>query len=72
MSPTDSLTNAKEKMLEYIDNRVLLGWLINTKEQSVLIYRADGTIGKHVDLAQPITGEDVLPGFSFNLRLLFP
>lgn len=72
MSPTDALTTAKEKMLEYIDNGVLLGWLINTKEQSVLICRADGTIGKHVDLTQPITCEDVLPGFSFDLRLLFP
>ena len=71
MSPTDSLTSAKEKMLEYIDNGVLLGWLINTKEQSVFIYRADGTISKHVDLTQPLGGEDILPGFSFDLRLLF-
>ncbi|MBO0930539.1 Uma2 family endonuclease [Fibrella aquatilis] len=71
MSPTDALTSAKDKMLEYINNGVSLGWLINTKEQAVLIYRADGTISKHVDLTQPLNGENVLPGFSFDLRLLF-
>ena len=57
-------------MLEYINNGVRLGWLINPKEQEVFIYRADGTISKHVDFEQPLMGEDVLPGFSFDLRLL--
>ncbi|GAB2554876.1 Uma2 family endonuclease [Spirosoma areae] len=69
-SVTDSLTNAKEKMQEYIANGVLLGWLINPKQEEVLIYRADGTISKHTDFDQPISGEDVLPGFAFTLRLL--
>ena len=70
MSKSDTLNTAKAKMQEYIDNGVLLGWLIDTKQPEVLIYRADGTIGKHLDFDQPISGEDVLPGFSFNLRLL--
>ena len=70
MSKTDSLSSAKEKMQEYIANGVSLGWLINVKQQEVLIYRADGTISKHTDLEQPISGEDVLPGFTFDLRLL--
>ena len=70
MSRTDSLNKAKEKMQEYIANGVSLGWLINVKQQEVLIYRADGTIGKHTDFEQPISGEDVLPGFAFDLRLL--
>lgn len=70
MSKTDSLNRAKEKMLEYIANGVLLGWLINVMQPEVLIYRADGTISKHTDVEQPISGEDVLPGFAFDLRLL--
>lgn len=72
MSKTDSLNSAKEKMQEYISNGVSLGWLINIKQQEVIIYRADGTISKHTDFGQPISGEDVLPGFSFDLRLLLP
>ncbi|GAB3643257.1 Uma2 family endonuclease [Spirosoma arcticum] len=70
MSKTDSLNSAKEKMQEYITNGVLLGWLVNVKQQEVLIYRADGTISRHTDFEQPISGENVLPGFAFNLRLL--
>lgn len=70
MSKTDSLSSAKEKMQEYIANGVSLGWLINVKQREVLIYRADGTISKHTDFEQPLSGEDVLPGFTFDLRLL--
>ena len=70
MSPTDQLSKAKEKMLEYIENGVLLGWLIDSKSEEVFIYRADGTIGKHIDFDQPLTGEAVLSGLSFDLRLL--
>ena len=70
VSATDSITDAKEKMQEYIANGVQLGWLINPKNEEVLIYRADGTSSRHTDFDQPIAGETVLPGFEFNLRLL--
>jgi Uma2 family endonuclease len=70
MPVTDSITSAKEKMQEYIANGVLLGWLINPKQEEVLVYYADGSVSTHTDFDQPITGGDVLPGFAFNLRLL--
>ena len=70
ISVTDLVNSAKEKMQEYMANGVVLAWLINPKQEEVLIYRADGTIGKHTDFEKPITGEDVLPGFNFTLRLL--
>ena len=70
MSKSDQLTSAKEKMQEYVANGVQLGWLINLKAEEVLIYRADGTISKHTDFEQPLSGEDVLPGFFFDLKLL--
>lgn len=43
-SETDSLKEAQNKMLSYIENGVLLGWLINSKTEKVYIYRTDGTI----------------------------
>lgn len=70
MSKTDALSPAKVKMQEYMANGVRLGWLINVKQAEVLIYRADGTISKHTNADEPLSGEDVLPGFTFNLRLL--
>jgi Uma2 family endonuclease len=39
MSPTDELETKQQKMEEYIDFGVKLGWLINPDAQQVEIYR---------------------------------
>ncbi len=70
MSETDSLKEAQNKMLSYIENGVLLGWLINPKMETVYIYRADGTISKVEGFSQTLSGEQVLSGFGFDLSLL--
>ena len=70
MSNTDSLTDAKAKMAEYINAGVRLGWLIDMKRQEVLIYKADGNVQTHAQFTQPLSGGDVLPGFLFDLQLL--
>ena len=59
MSKTDSLKRLQEKMQEYIDNGVKLGWLINPQNQQVEIYR----LGKPVEIVQfpaVLSGEEVL------------
>ncbi|PAX60748.1 Uma2 family endonuclease [Brunnivagina elsteri] len=69
-SNSDSLKKLQQKMQEYIDNGVLLGWLIDTKNQNVEIYR----FGKEVEvLDSPMTvsGEDILPGFELNLQKIW-
>ncbi len=66
-SQSDSLKKLREKMQEYIDNGVRLGWLINSTKKQVEIYRP----GQDVEvLPSPTTlsGEDVLPGFVLNLN----
>jgi Uma2 family endonuclease len=65
-SSSDSLKKLQEKMQEYIDNGVRLGWLIDSKTKQVEIYR----LGKDVEVLHPTTlsGEDVLPGFELNLN----
>lgn len=66
MSPSDNLKVIQEKMKEYIDNGIRLGWLINRKSQTVEIYRQ----GQEVEVLQSpttLSGEDVLPGFVLNL-----
>lgn len=70
MSPTDNLKVTREKMQEYMDNQVKLGWLINPKTRSVEIYRQ----GQEVEVLQSpsaLSGEDTLPGFVLNLSLLW-
>ena len=70
MSPTDSLKETQDKMKEYMDNQVRLGWLMNRKSRRVEIYRA----GKPVEvLSNPsqLSGEDVLPGLVLDLRMIW-
>jgi Uma2 family endonuclease len=69
-SKTDSLIKLQEKMLEYRDNGVRLGWLINPQQQQVEIYRS----GQEVEvLTSPhtLSGEDVLPGFTLDLSSMW-
>jgi Uma2 family endonuclease len=65
-SATDALPMLQEKMQEYLDAGVRLGWLINPQQQEVEIYRL-GQIPETRNLPTELSGEDVLPGFSLNL-----
>ncbi|RAM48383.1 MAG: Uma2 family endonuclease [Hapalosiphonaceae cyanobacterium JJU2] len=65
-SATDDLETLRQKMQEYLDAGVKLGWLINPQQQQVEIYRT----GKNVEvrnLPTKLSGENILPGFSLNL-----
>ncbi len=66
-SANDELKTVQQKMQEYINNGVHLGWLIDPQNQRVEIYR----IGQNVEVLQSPTsllGEDVLPGFVLELN----
>jgi Uma2 family endonuclease len=70
MSPSDSLKETQEKMQEYIDNGVKLGWLINSKLRQVEIYR----LGQPVEILEhpkELLGEDILPRFTLNLAIIW-
>ncbi|MDZ8188535.1 MAG: Uma2 family endonuclease [Nostoc sp. ChiSLP02] len=70
MSPSDTLRETQEKMQEYIDNGVKLGWLINFKMRQVGIYRLDQPV-EILTSPQELSGEDVLPGFILNLSIIW-
>lgn len=67
LSPSDSLKKAKAKMIEYIENGCLLGWLIDRKNKQFFIDRADGSISINKSFEELLSGEEVLPGFILNL-----
>lgn len=70
-SDTDRLAYLKGKMTNaWIANGVRLAWLIDPVEQKAYIYRADGSIQVVTDFTAKLSGEDVLPGFEFDLSLL--
>ena len=65
-SATDNLEKLQQKMQEYVDNGVGLGWLIDPQNQRVEIYR----LGQDVEVLQSptsLSGEDILPGFVLEL-----
>lgn len=66
-SATDSARDIREKMKEYRDNGVRLGWFLNPQAKEVEIYR----IGQEVEVLKSpaiLSGEDVLPGFVLDLK----
>jgi Uma2 family endonuclease len=65
-SKSDSLTKLQEKMQEYQDNGVRLGWLINPQAQTVEIYRPERDV-EVLENPSNLSGEDVLPGFVLDL-----
>ena len=65
-SPTDSLTLLHDKMQEYLESGVRLGWLLNPQDQTVEIYRA-GQAKEVRPLPTELSGEAVLPGFTLSV-----
>ena len=66
-SASDRFKTIQDKMQEYIENGLRLGWLINPQDRRVEIYR----LGKEVDILESpksLSGEEVLPGFILNLK----
>ncbi|MBC5795992.1 Uma2 family endonuclease [Sphaerospermopsis sp. LEGE 00249] len=61
-SRTDSLTQLQEKMQEYLNSGLRLGWLIDPQNQQVEIYRQNQQV-EILSLPTTLSGEDVLPGF---------
>jgi Uma2 family endonuclease len=64
---SDELPLLQKKMLEYIDQGVRLGWLIDPKRNMVEIYRRDRPV-EILERPATLSGEDVLPGFVLNLN----
>ena len=61
-SPSDSLKTLSEKMQEYLDNGVRLGWLIDRQYKKVYIYRPNQVV-ECLDNPATISGDPILPGF---------
>ena len=66
-SGTDNLAPLHAKMRLYIQNGALLGWLIDARNRRVYIYRAGRPEPEAVDNPAILSGENVLPGFAFEV-----
>ena len=66
-SGTDNLAPLHAKMRLYIQNGALLGWLIDARNRRVYVYRAGQTAPELLENPANLLGEDVLPGFTFEV-----
>jgi Uma2 family endonuclease len=66
-SASDRLKPLQEKMQEYQENGVRLGWLLNIQDQEVEIYRS-GEMVEAIKSPTHLSGEDLLPGFVLELK----
>jgi Uma2 family endonuclease len=74
VSPSDlknqRYKDLQNKMQEYLDNGVKLGWLIEPEAKTVEIYRS----GQQVEILnnpQTLAGENILPEFTLDLTEIF-
>jgi Uma2 family endonuclease len=65
-SSADSLSPLQDKMQEYLESGVQLGWLFNPQDQQVEVYRK-GHPKAVYDLPVTLSGEAVLPGLTLEI-----
>lgn len=65
-SASDTLKDLQEKMQQYMDNGVRLGWLIDRKQRRVYIYRP-GVSVEQLDNPETVSGDPELPGFVLQM-----
>ncbi|MGA7953459.1 MAG: Uma2 family endonuclease [Gloeobacterales cyanobacterium] len=66
-SASDSVKDLRDKMKEYMENGVRLGWFLNPQDKTVEVYRT-GNMIEVLRSPTSLSGEDVLPGFVLELQ----
>ena len=69
-SKSDSLKSLQDKMQEYLENGLLLGWLIDIQNQTVEVYRSQES-REVLQKPSVLTGDSILSNFSVNLDFLW-
>ena len=67
VSESDDLESTQEKMLEYLNNGLRLGWLIVLHFQWVETYSPDRAV-ERLQSPSNLSGQDILPGLVVDLQ----
>ncbi len=67
-SKSDSVTDLKEKMQEYLDNGAAYGWLVDPYERKVYVYDTKQPMAIHSDFALPLSGRYFMSDFEIILN----
>jgi Uma2 family endonuclease len=69
-SESDGLAVLQDKMREYIDNGIQLGWLIDRKERKVYIYRPNMPVAE-LNNPTSVSADPILSGFVLDLSQIW-
>lgn len=70
-SPSDDLEDLKDKISNiWITNGVRMAWLIDPIDQAAFVFRPNVEPVEFKGFDHRLSGEDVLPGFEFDLTIL--
>lgn len=69
-SPSDTVRSLQRKMVEWLDNGIRLGWLIDPKSKRVFVYRPDASV-EQLDAPKTVSADPVLPGFVLDLTKIW-
>ncbi len=71
LSPSNTVEEIHNKLVEYFDNGSRLVWVINPKEKYVLVYRSSEEPDRLLKSIDSLDGEEIVPGFSLPIGDLF-
>ncbi|WP_330202844.1 Uma2 family endonuclease [Cyanobacterium sp. Dongsha4] len=66
-SESDRIKPLQEKMQEYLDSGLRLGWLINPQDREVEVYQPERTVEIY-SMRCLLLGKDVLPNFELEIN----
>ena len=69
-SPSDQLPVLQSKMIEYIENGVQLGWLLDPETRSVYVYRPETQV-EELRGTDRVAANPELAGFTLDLELVW-
>jgi len=71
LSPSNTVAEIHDKLVEYFENGARLVWVINPKEKYVLVYRSSQEPDRLLKSVDSLDGEEIVSGFTLPVAELF-
>jgi Uma2 family endonuclease len=71
LSPSNTVEEIHNKLVEYFENGSRLVWVINPKEKYVLVYRSSQEPDRLLKSVDSLDGEEIVSGFTLPIAELF-
>ena len=71
LSPSNTVEEIDQKLIEYFDNGSRLVWVINPKQNYILVYRNGQEPDRLLKSNDSLDGEEIVPGFNLPVVELF-